>query len=131
MNTRMKTATTAVGLILFLVTGASVAAGSPTFSPEADTYLTTLAREEKFSGAVLVATNGNVVFANGYGLANREHSVANTTNTVFRLGSVTKQFTAMCILILQEERKLNVTNLISQHVKDCPDAGVRSPSITC
>ena len=40
----------------------------------------------------------------------------------FPVGSVTKQFTAMCILTLQEDHKLNVTNLISQYVEDSPEA---------
>jgi len=79
-------------------------------------------KAQEFSGAVLVATNGSVVFAKAYGLANREHGIANTTNTIFRLGSVTKQFTAMCVLILQEQHKLSVSNVISQYVEDCPAA---------
>jgi CubicO group peptidase (beta-lactamase class C family) len=111
-----------IGLILFLASVIAVAADSTNFSSKADAYLLTLAREEQFSGTVLVATNGNVVFANGYGMANREYDIANTTNTIFRLGSVTKQFTAMCVLILQEEHKLNVTNLVSNYVEDCPEA---------
>ena len=55
-------------------------------------------------------------------MANREHAIANTTDTIFRLGSVTKQFTAMCILILHEERKLNVNDAVSRYVEDCPKA---------
>ena len=73
----------------------AVASGSTNFSYQAEAYLAKLTREEKFSGAVLVATNGNVIFAKGYGLANREHNVANTTKTIFRLASVTKQFTGV------------------------------------
>ncbi len=111
-----------IGLVLFLASVIAVAADSTNFSSEADAYFSKLTAQEEFSGAVLIATNGNVVFAKGYGLANRELNIANTTNTIFRLGSVTKQFTAMCILILQEEHKLNVTNLISQYVEDCPEA---------
>ena len=99
-----------------------VAANSTNFCSEADAYLSKLTGQEEFGGAVLIATNGNVVFAKGYGLANREYDIANTTNTIFRLGSVTKQFTAMCILILQDEHKLNVTNLISRYLDDCPEA---------
>src|SRR5439155_5735207 len=110
-----------IGLIVFLASVVVVAADSTSFSSKADVYLLTLAREGQFSGTVLVATNGEMVFAKGYGLANREHDIANTTDTIFRLGSVTKQFTAMCILILQEEHKLAVTNLISQYVDDCPE----------
>src|SRR5690242_9261326 len=106
MPTHMKTAKSTIGLILlFMMSVVAVAAGSTDFSFKADAYLARLTREERFSGAVLVATHGNVIFAKGYGLANREHDIANTTNTIFRLASVTKQFTAMCILILQEEHK--------------------------
>jgi len=119
---QLKTLTTTIVLIPFLWTPTSLAADSVNFSSRADEYLSKLTREEKFSGSVLVATNGNIIFAKGYGLANREHGIANTTNTIFRLASVTKQFTAMCILILQEEHKLNVTNRIAQYVKDCPAA---------
>jgi CubicO group peptidase (beta-lactamase class C family) len=122
MSTHVKTLTTTIALVPFLWTVAPLAAGSVDFSSRADEYLTKLTQEEKFSGSVLIATNGNIIFAKGYGLANREHDNANTTNTIFRLASVTKQFTAMCILILQEEHKLSVTNHISQYVKDCPAA---------
>jgi CubicO group peptidase (beta-lactamase class C family) len=118
----MKTAKLTLGLTALFTSVAAFAADSSGFSSKADAYLTKLTREEEFSGAVLVATNGDVVFAKGYGLANREHGVTNMTNTIFRLGSVTKQFTAMCVLILQEEHRLNVTNLISEYVEDCPES---------
>lgn len=97
-------------------------ARSDDFASQADEYLTNITRQESFSGSVLLATEGNVVFAKAYGLANREHGVANTTDTLFRLGSVTKQFTAMCILILQDEHKLSVTDHVSKYVPDCPAA---------
>ena len=111
-----------LGLFLILGSVACMQGGSADFQIKADAYLTEKSHDEEFSGAVLVATNGNVLFARGYGLANWEHSVPNTTNTIFRLGSVTKQFTAMCILMLQEDGRLNVTNRISGYVEDCPEA---------
>jgi CubicO group peptidase (beta-lactamase class C family) len=122
MFIQMKTAKITLGLLLLFAPLVAVTAGSTDFGLEADNYLKKLTQEEAFSGAVLVATNGNVVFAQGYGLANREHDIANTTNTIFRLGSVTKQFTAMSILMLQEDHKLNVTDLISQYVEGSPEA---------
>ena len=111
-----------LNLTLCLSSVVALADAPKEFRSEADAFLSRLKAEEAFSGAVLVATNGEVVFAKGYGLANREHSIANGTNTIFRLGSVTKQFTAMCILILQEDHKLKLTDLISQYVEDCPEA---------
>ncbi len=118
----MKLANRTLSLLLLLNSVVAFGAGATNFSLQADAYLSKLVAQDAFSGAVLIATNGNVVFASGYGLANRELNVPNTTNTVFRLGSVTKQFTAMCILMLQEQHKLNVTNLVSQFVEDCPKA---------
>jgi len=115
---------TAMALPFLLLSTMSVRLeGSPAdFPSSADAYLKKLTEKQQFSGAVLVATNGRVLFAKGYGLANREHGIPNKTNTIFRLGSVTKQFTAMCILVLQEQHKLSVSNLISQYVEDCPEA---------
>src|SRR5687767_9602942 len=117
---------TAIGVVLPLLLLGKFGVrleGSPSdFPSSADAYLTKLTEKQQFSGAVLVATNGHVLFAKGYGLANREHAIPNKTNTIFRLGSVTKQFTAMCILVLQEQHKLSVSNLISQYVEECPEA---------
>ena len=72
------------------------------FAEQADRYLSRLEQQGQFSGAVLVAQRGQVLLKQGYNLANREHGVANTPQTKFRLGSVTKQFTAMCILISRD-----------------------------
>ena len=118
----MKIANARFSLFLIFSSVAALAAGSPKFCYEADAYLANLTAREEFSGSVLIATNGAVVFAGGYGLANREWSVHNTTSTVFRIGSITKQFTAMCVLILQQKHRLDVTNLISQYIPDCPSA---------
>ena len=62
------------------------------------------------------------LFAKGYGFANAEHEVPNTTQTKFRLGSITKQFTAMAILILQEQGKLKIEDPIGKYIDDSPKA---------
>jgi CubicO group peptidase (beta-lactamase class C family) len=54
-------------------------------------------------------------------MANREWDVPNTPDTKFRIGSITKQFTAMSVLLLQDQGKLNVQDLICQYIDDCPD----------
>src|SRR5512138_1974954 len=72
------------------------------FATKAQCYLDDLVRSNKFSGAVLVAKEGKPLLSHGYGLANYEHNIPNTPRTKSRLGSITKQFTAMCVLILQE-----------------------------
>jgi len=71
------------------------------------------------SGSVLVAHNG-MVFDKGYGVADKEQHVLNTPQTRFRLGSVSKQFTAMAVLILQERGRLHVQDAICLYIPACP-----------
>ena len=66
----------------------------------ADEYLSAAARAGKFSGSVLVARGGRVLLSKGYGMASLELRVPNTPRTKFRLGSITKQFTEMAVMIL-------------------------------
>jgi len=80
------------------------------------------AKIEKFNGSVLVAKDGNILLAKGYGVANAEHEIPNTPETKFRLGSITKQFTATAVLILQDQGKLKVTDLIGKYLSDAPKA---------
>jgi CubicO group peptidase (beta-lactamase class C family) len=89
--------------------------------PKIEEYLEAQARVQQFGGAVLVARGGEVLFSKAYGPANAEWSVANTPETKFRLGSITKQFTATAILRLQEQKKLNVQDPICTYLSPCPD----------
>ena len=72
--------------------------------------LETFVREEtaadRFSGAVLVAKDGDMLFSKAYGLADREQEIPNTVHTRFRVGSMNKMFTAVAILQLVEARKV-------------------------
>ncbi|MDJ0688398.1 MAG: serine hydrolase [Xenococcaceae cyanobacterium MO_188.B32] len=73
-----------------------------------------------FMGSVLVSRAGEVLLSKGYGMANLEHSIANTPQTKFRLASLTKQFTAAAILKLQEQNLLDVHNSIATYLPDYP-----------
>ena len=73
-----------------------------------------------FNGSALVAENGKVIYKNGFGLANMEWNIPNTTDTKFRVGSVTKQFTAMLIMQLVEEGKLKLDVPITTYIPDYP-----------
>jgi len=75
---------------------------------------------EDFSGAVLVSRDGQIVFDQGYGLANREWNIANDGQTKFRLGSVSKQFTAASILLLAEQGKVELDAPITTWITDAP-----------
>jgi D-alanyl-D-alanine carboxypeptidase len=75
-----------------------------------------------FSGAVLIAKDGRPIFRKAFGLADREWNVAATPDTRFRLGSITKQFTATAILQLAEQSKLSLDDPISKYYPEAPPA---------
>ncbi len=79
-------------------------------------------RDKTFMGTVLVARGGDVVLSKGYGSANLEWDIPNTPATKFRLGSITKQFTAASILLLEERGKLKLDDPIKKHMPDAPAA---------
>lgn len=72
----------------------------------------------QFNGAALVAENGTVVYEGAFGMANMEWKIPNTPDTKFRLGSITKQFTAMLALQLVEQGKLKLDGKITDYLPD-------------
>lgn len=85
-----------------------------------DALVSAYAKLGRFSGAVLVARGPKPLFARAYGNANYEHGVPNTVNTPFRIGSQTKSFTAIAVLLLREEGRLSVTDPIARYLPDYP-----------
>jgi CubicO group peptidase (beta-lactamase class C family) len=85
-----------------------------------DAYLSGLA-QKKFSGTALVAQGGRVALHKGYGLADKEKGVACAIETVFDIGSITKQFTAAAILKLEMMGKLNVSDPITKFFPNVPE----------
>jgi CubicO group peptidase (beta-lactamase class C family) len=80
----------------------TIAPAAPTkIGDQLDGYMQAQVNRNHFTGAVLVAQNGKVLLAKGYGYANAEWKTPNTLQTKFRLGSLTKQFTATAILQLR------------------------------
>ena len=79
--------------------------------PEAASHLYVLleqwTRDGTFTGSVLIAQDGVVFLNQGYGLADRAQEIPNSPKTRFHLGSISKQFTAMAILILQAQRSVS------------------------
>ncbi len=78
--------------------------------------------ELAFSGSVLVALDNRVLLSKGYGLADRKLSLPNTAQTQFHIASLTKQFTALAILILQERGKIDVQDHACAFISNCPPA---------
>tara|TARA_R110002096_G_scaffold55607_13_gene142513 strand:+ start:209 stop:1753 length:1545 start_codon:yes stop_codon:yes gene_type:complete len=69
-----------------------------------------------FSGAILVADKGKVIYKEAFGLANREWNIPNTTDTKFRLASVSKQFCTLVMLQLVQEGKVDLDDKITDHL---------------
>ncbi|WP_315789918.1 serine hydrolase [Fischerella sp. JS2] len=88
---------------------------------EMKAYLQACLANRYFMGSVLVACAGEVLLSAGYGMANLEHNVPNIPQTKFRLGSITKQFTATAILQLQEQGLLEVHQEISAYLPNYPN----------
>jgi CubicO group peptidase (beta-lactamase class C family)/uncharacterized protein YneR len=115
MTNTIKTIT----LLLLLFTTQSQA---QTQTQQIDQLLTQYQAYNKFNGSVLVAHQGKVVYKKGFGEANMEWNIPNAPNTKHRLGSITKQFTAMLILQLAAEGKLDLQAPISKYLPDYPKA---------
>ena len=89
-------------------------------SERIDTLLKRYQELGLFNGSALVADGGQVVLKKGYGLANMEWSIPNTADTKFRLGSITKQFTATLIMQLVEQGKLDLKAPVTRYLPDYP-----------
>jgi CubicO group peptidase (beta-lactamase class C family) len=101
---------------------AAPTAGKTTFADSESATLKRLAHEDLFEGSVLVARNGKVLLEGGFGLADRALRTPNTPTTRFRIGSVSKQFTAMAILMLEKQNRLHVSDSVCAHLPACPQA---------
>lgn len=122
MNTAKVLAARLVVLIASaLFTVCALAQEAAPIATKFDEYLSA-AVKMGFTGSVLVARDGKVIFSKGYGMANAEWDIPNTPQTKFRLGSITKQFTAASILLLQERGKLSVQDPVCKYIADCPKA---------
>jgi CubicO group peptidase (beta-lactamase class C family) len=80
--------------------------------------LTLANKYRQFNGSALVAENGKVIYKGGFGMANMEWGIPNAPDTKFRLGSITKQFTATVTLQLVEQGKIKLDGKISDYLPD-------------
>jgi len=106
-------------LLLFVLTATTCVAQD--IEAKVDGYISPYLKIGNFSGSILIAKEGRILLSKGYGMANLEHDVPNTPQTIFRLGSVTKQFTSMAIMQLQEKQLLNVDDPIAKYLPTYPN----------
>ena len=115
-------------LILFLVLTNNMGLAQ-TKIEQIDELLSTYEEYGQFNGSVLVSEEGKVLYKKGFGMANMEWGIPNQPNTKHRLGSITKQFTAMLVLQLVAEGKLDLQTSITTYLPDYPKAS--GDKITC
>ncbi len=108
-------------LILFaLITGQ---ANSQKSEEKIDAIMQSYYAADEPGGALLIAKDGDIVFEKAYGMANLELNVPMEEHMVFEIGSITKQFTAVAILMLMEEGKLSLDDDITKFIEDYPKHG--------
>jgi CubicO group peptidase (beta-lactamase class C family) len=111
-----------LAVVLFTLPARAENVTAQTPADKAAAYMDARLKVSKFSGTVLIAKDGQTLFAKGYGFANVEHEVPNTPKTKFRLASVSKQFVATGIMLLEHDGKLKVEDPLKKHLPDSPKA---------
>jgi D-alanyl-D-alanine carboxypeptidase len=91
------------------------------FIRAADSLLTQMGAQDRFSGTVLIARGDSVLFAKPYGLADRKLSVPIAVDTKFNIGSINKSFTRLAILMLVDQGKLSPDDTIGKFLPEYPN----------
>jgi CubicO group peptidase (beta-lactamase class C family) len=108
-----------VGLVLLVFLGTFAQARAD----EVDDFVLAQMKAKHIPGlSIAIVRDGRVVRARGYGLASVELKAPATEETVYEIGSITKQFTATAVMMLVEEGKVSLDDPISKHLADLPDA---------
>jgi CubicO group peptidase (beta-lactamase class C family) len=109
-------------LIIFLISNLSFSQISQNLESKIDSLIQTeFNNSNEPGGAFLISHNGKPIYKKAFGLANLELEVKMTPDNVFQIGSMTKQFTAVAILMLEEQGKLSVNDPISKFIPDYPN----------
>ena len=83
------------------------------------------AEENHFSGTVLAAKEGDILYKEAFGLANREHKVPNQIGSKYRIASLTKAFTALAVLQLAEQGSLSLQDRLRTYLPEYPELDER------
>ena len=107
-------------LFLFLTAITFAEAVPPSVAEKIDLLFEDVARSDAPGIAVAVIRDGEIVYRNAFGMADLERRVALTPDSVFEIGSVSKQFTAMSILLLEKDGKLSLDDDVRFYVPELP-----------
>lgn len=109
-----------INLVLLFLLGITITAFAQTKTEKLDQLLTAYTTQYQFNGTALVSQNGVVLLNKGYGFKNVGSKNPNNENTIFEIGSITKQFTATVILKLAEQHKLSISDKLSKYYPNYP-----------
>tara|TARA_R110002096_G_C14653390_1_gene726662 strand:- start:3519 stop:4961 length:1443 start_codon:yes stop_codon:yes gene_type:complete len=115
INTFQKSKIIFITLIFF-----ATAVKSQTVSEKIDNLMQQFIELDQFSGSILLAKEGEVLYAKAFGDAHKGHHAKNNLNTKYDICSMGKIFTGISILQLEEQGKLSVNDLVIKHLKDFP-----------
>ena len=117
--------------VLGCVAGAAQGPDEAAVKARLDQVASSYTPDNAFMGTVLVVDGDHVLLDKGYGMADLEWKIPNVPDAKFRLGSLTKQFTAALVLLVQQDGKLNINDPVSKYLPDARRPGKRSPWPTC
>lgn len=110
-------------ILVSLITLLAIAPKAQNLSQTVDALMSEKYASDGPGAAVLIAKDGEVIYKNAFGLANLELSVPMSPDNVFEIGSITKQFTAVSILMLKEQGKVSLEDDITKYLPDYPTHG--------
>lgn len=110
-----------IGLLLLLITFRS---NAQDVRSKLDSFYTSLAKEDRLNGNVLIAEGEQVVYQKSFGFADFEERKVNNMRTAFQLASLSKPFTAIAILQLADQRKLNLDDKLKKYIPTFPYPGI-------
>ena len=122
----MRTLNAAVFTLLCVLAGYGQSASqlrapnSKSFQSAVDSYIQPFVEIKGFSGVVFVARRGEILVRKGYGMANYELGLPNTPQTKFHIASISKDFTAAAIMLLEERGSLSVNDTLDKYIPDYP-----------
>ncbi|MEM6802276.1 MAG: serine hydrolase domain-containing protein [Bacteroidota bacterium] len=110
-------------ILLLLIAALSQAQDLDKLSQKTDKFFNKYISDDSPGAAVVVILGGKVVHKNTYGLADYEHKIPLSTNSVFDIASVSKQFVGYAVALLEKEGKLSLTDNVRSYIPEFPDFG--------
>src|SRR5258705_11524280 len=114
----------AIVLLLLAVTSALVQGAEQSLGERVDKVFAKWSSSSSPGCAVSVIKDGQIVYKRGYGMADLDHDIPITPQTVFHVASISKQFTAASIILLAQEGKISLDDEVRKYVPELPDFGM-------